>query len=345
MTEMVEFCIFSARFSILVNGYTVGFFNSFHGLRQGDMLSPLLFLFVMEALSKMIEGLVDGGLLHGFSMWNGNLHISHLLFADDTLIFCGAHLGQLQDLRVLLFCFVVMSGLSINLAKSEIVPVGAAPDVEILATTLGFERVECRLAAWKRLYLSKGGRLIFIKSTLSNLPTYFLSLFPLPIKVANRTEKLQRDFLWSGLGEEFKFHLVNWSTICISISWGGLGIHHLMKFNQTLLGKWLWRYQNERESLWKSVIDSQFRKIWGGWCSNEVRGTHGVGLWKNIRSLWGTFWGHEHFVVGDGLRVCFWLDIWCGNHCLRDTFPTIFVLARVKEASIADLLVFSNGTP
>ena len=47
------------------------------------------------------------------------------------------------------------------------------------------EKMERRLAGWKRLYLSKGGRVILIKSTLSNLPTYFLSLFPIPAAVAN----------------------------------------------------------------------------------------------------------------------------------------------------------------
>jgi len=59
-------------------------------------------------------------------------------------------------------------------------------------------KMERHLASWKRLYLSKGGRVTLIKSTLSNLPTYFLSLFPIPVRVANRIEKLQRDFLWGG---------------------------------------------------------------------------------------------------------------------------------------------------
>jgi hypothetical protein len=76
------------------------------------------------------------------------------------------------------------------------------------------EKMEKRLAGWKRMYLSKGGRLALIKSTLSNLPTYFLSLFPIPVSVAKRIEKIQRDFLWKGLGEEFKFHLVKWDAIC-----------------------------------------------------------------------------------------------------------------------------------
>ena len=57
------------------------------------------------------------------------------------------------------------------------------------------EKMERRLAGWKRLYLSKGGRVTLIKSTLSNLPTDFLSLFPIPTAVANRIEKLQRKFL------------------------------------------------------------------------------------------------------------------------------------------------------
>ena len=63
------------------------------------------------------------------------------------------------------------------------------------------EKMERRLAGWKLLYLSKGGRVTLIKSTLSNLPTYFLSLSPIPTIVANRIEKFQWNFLWGGLGD------------------------------------------------------------------------------------------------------------------------------------------------
>jgi hypothetical protein len=86
------------------------------------------------------------------------------------------------------------------------------------------EKIERRLTDWKRLYLSKGGGITLIKSSLSNLPTYFLSLFPLPPSIANRIDKLQRDFLWEGRGDKVKFHLISWSKVCLPLSkwgWGG----------------------------------------------------------------------------------------------------------------------------
>jgi hypothetical protein len=88
----IAHCISSVWFSVLVNGFPNGFFSSFHGPRQGDPLSPLLFVFVMEALSRIISAVVSGGLLEGFKV--GNATFAHLLFANDTLIFCSACYSQ-----------------------------------------------------------------------------------------------------------------------------------------------------------------------------------------------------------------------------------------------------------
>ena len=86
------------------------------------------------------------------------------------------------------------------------------------------EKMERKLAGWKRLYLSKGGRVTLIKSSLSSLPTYFFSILPIPGKVANCMEKLQRYFLWSGSSGDSKFHLVKWAKVCKPMQGGGLGI-------------------------------------------------------------------------------------------------------------------------
>ena len=81
------------------------------------------------------------------------------------------------------------------------------------------EKLIKRLALWKRHYISKGGRLSLIRSTLSNMPIYLMSLFRLPKGVKKRLERLKRDFLWG----DRKVHLSNWKTMCQSKEKRGLG--------------------------------------------------------------------------------------------------------------------------
>jgi hypothetical protein len=187
------------------------------------------------------------------------------------------------------------------------------------------------------VFLSKGGRVILFKSTLANLPMYFMFLFLLLVSVAKRIEKLQRDFLWGGLGVEFKYHLVSWSKVCSPISEGGLGIKNLME-------GWLWHYGLEREAWWRVAMDSKFGSLWDGWCSLEPAGVFGVGLWKNIRKVWENFSCHTKFEVGDRSQISFWHDKWCMDVALKATFPVLYGIARVKDASIADHLELFGGS-
>ena len=164
-------------------------------------------------------------------------------------------------------------GLKVNVGKSEIVPVGEVKNLVALASILQcrvgslpmkylgmllgtsfkttliwnpiLKKMEKKLSGWKHLYLSKGGRLTLLKSTLSSLLTYFLFLFTIPKAVDARMESIHRNFLWGSSEGSFKYPLVAWENVCLPLKLGGLGIRSVASFNQALLGKWLWRYGHE----------------------------------------------------------------------------------------------------
>ena len=118
--KWIKWCISTTSFSMLVNGTPTGFFQSSRGLRQGDPLSPYLFVIDMEVFSAFLKRVVEGGFLSGCRVkgWSEERAlISHLLFADDTLVFCKPSQDQLTYLSWLFMWFEAVSGLRINLKK------------------------------------------------------------------------------------------------------------------------------------------------------------------------------------------------------------------------------------
>ena len=87
----------------------------------------------------------------------------------------------------------------------------------------------------------------------------------------------------------------------------------------------------------------KYGSLWGGWCSKFGKGPYGVSVWKFILKGWDSFQSHCSFLVGDGQRVRFWEDWWCGDMALKDAFPELFVISRDTEVSVADLMSFPNG--
>uniref|UniRef100_A0A2N9HAI3 Reverse transcriptase zinc-binding domain-containing protein n=1 Tax=Fagus sylvatica TaxID=28930 RepID=A0A2N9HAI3_FAGSY len=155
------------------------------------------------------------------------------------------------------------------------------------------EKMERCLAGWKRIYLSKGA------------------------DVATRIKKIQRNFLWGTSEEVAKIHLVKWDMMCSPYSHGSLAIKNLRRFNESLLGKWLWRFGVEREAFWRKVIMVKYESLEGGWMSKAPNGPHGVGLWKFIRSRWAKF---SKFVAFDL------------------AYPELYRIACVKDALVADFV-------
>ncbi|RVW95136.1 putative ribonuclease H protein [Vitis vinifera] len=285
--EWIWSCISTAKFSVLVHGEPAGFFSSSKGLRQGDPLSPYLFIMGMEVLSALIRRVVEGGCISGCR---------------------------------------IQRGLRINLAKSEIIPVREVNEILEMAVELGckVERMRWKLALWKRQYISKGGRITLIKSTLASMPLYQLYLFRMPRVVARRLEKLQRDFLWGGGSMERKAHLVNWERVCVGKEKGGLGLRKLVHLNKALHGKWVWRFARAKEEMWKRVLVAKYGQEEFGWRTKKANGAFGVG-------------------VGKGTKIRFWKDPWCGDVELARRFPQLFNVAAQRSATVGDLWDQNSG--
>ncbi|KAL5569664.1 hypothetical protein UlMin_026239 [Ulmus minor] len=124
-----------------------------------------------------------------------------------------------------------------------------------------------------------------IQSVLSSIPIYFMSLFKLPKVVAGMLEKMMRQFLWErevgGKGRS----LVDWKLVCIPKERGGLGIGNLLLRNKALLGKWLWRFPLEQNSLWAAVIRSKYGLNREGWDTNLVTVGSFRSPWKFIAQV------------------------------------------------------------
>ncbi|XP_034926097.1 uncharacterized protein [Populus alba] len=202
------------------------------------------------------------------------------------------------------------------------------------------QNISSRLVAWKGKLLSIGGRLCLIKSVLSNLPIYFLSLFPMPVAVSTAIEKKFRCFLWSGKEEGKSICNVGWPTVSMPKSAGGLGIGSLQNKNKALLFKWLWRYGSEESSMWKDVITSIYNPKYHSLIPQDHI-TGAGSTWSRLVNYCGKdsrlrniVTNNTVMLVGNGKWIKFWLDDWTGNGRLAEKFPTLFQLSNDKDASL-----------
>ena len=118
--QLIYGCISSVSYSILVNGEPHGDIKPTRGLRQGNPLSPYLFLLVSEGLNGLIQQAVGVGDIKGFSLYRNGPRISHLFFADDTLLFCRAELREVQSVQNILRKYELALGQKINQGKTTL---------------------------------------------------------------------------------------------------------------------------------------------------------------------------------------------------------------------------------
>ncbi|GKA30636.1 RNA-directed DNA polymerase, eukaryota [Tanacetum coccineum] len=191
--KWISGCLLSATSSILINGSPTREFNIHRGLRQGDPLSPFLFIIAMEGLHVAVEDAMAAGLYRGFKV--NTLNHSHFFFADDALFIGDCSRANIKSLASILECFHRVSGLKINFHKSNLFGVGVPfEEVELFASITGCNTLESpfsylglpidcnmalvkswdpiidkfskRLSKWKASLLSIGGRSTLIFSVL-----------------------------------------------------------------------------------------------------------------------------------------------------------------------------------
>ncbi|XP_058189339.1 uncharacterized protein LOC131306925 [Rhododendron vialii] len=205
----VRACVTSPMFSIMINGGLVGYFPGARGLRQGDPISPYLFLLVMEAFSSLLTWNIGQGEFT-FHPKCQALGISHVIFADDLFLLSGAQEGSLQIILSTLREFHGFSGTT-KLSFSVLmgIPEGKLPvkylGVPLISTRLTStdcsmlkEKILARIHSWTQKFLSYGGRAQLIQSVLFSIQTYWSSIFTLPQSILKEIEGVLSVFLWSG---------------------------------------------------------------------------------------------------------------------------------------------------
>ncbi|GLT40913.1 hypothetical protein SLA2020_150100 [Shorea laevis] len=220
-------CLRTAEASVLLNGSTTRQVKISRGLRQGDPLSPYLFLLVTEGLNGIISSAINHGHFDGIDVGSRGMKVSHLQFADDSIIFGKAVEDNIWAAKSIMRIFELVSGLKINFGKSQLVGINVSEEwmskmahilnckqgklpCRYLGVPIGgsvkkislwkplIESFEKKLRNWKSRLLSLGGRITLLNAVLSSLPVYTMSVHLLPKGVILSLDKIRRRFLWGG---------------------------------------------------------------------------------------------------------------------------------------------------
>ncbi|KAJ0075024.1 hypothetical protein Patl1_34399 [Pistacia atlantica] len=203
-------CLSSVSYLVLINRIPQKSFKPSRGIRQGDPLSPYLFIIGAEALSRLIQDAEDRGYIKGVPMGRSRMRISHLFYADDCLLFCKANQYEWNRLFKLLDTYEKSSGQRLNKEKTSIFFSKNTKDdvkqqiIQVagvkfshpydrylgLPTLIGrdrtrdfkhiLERVRGKLSNWKMKYLSQAGKETLLKDVIQALPTYSMGVFKIP---------------------------------------------------------------------------------------------------------------------------------------------------------------------
>ncbi|KAL0282662.1 UNVERIFIED_CONTAM: Retrovirus-related Pol polyprotein from type-2 retrotransposable element R2DM [Sesamum radiatum] len=306
--QWIAECVTTPSYSL-----THGFFRGARGLRQGDPMSPFLFVLVMEVLTLILRQRIEQN--GGFSYhWRCEaVQLFQLSFADD-LLFSKAEPNSIQLFKDGLMDFAELSGLQANLQKSHLIlSRSAAASRDSLLAILDFQeghlplrylglpllasrlsisdcqpilrKIEARIKGWEGVMLSFAGRVQLIKSVLSA----------------------------TGYAK------VSWQQVCRPVNEGGLGIRDIHSLNKGLMSRHLWRIiSHDSNSIWVSWIFHYRLQNSSVWTIRTRKGTWG---WRKLIRLRDALRPHVVYQIGDGTSFSLWHDPWHPRGPLLPQFP------------------------
>ncbi|XP_042494957.1 uncharacterized protein LOC122074163 [Macadamia integrifolia] len=265
--HFISGCISSVHYSILVNGAVRCQVNLTRGIRQGDPFSLALFVLCSQALSNILNSAAGNNGIQGIKVKRRAPPLSHLLFADDCLLFSEVKLNELQNLKDYVNLYCRASGQCINMAKSSMcfspntasrikrwfsiifkIPYGDGPSKYLgLPSEIGVNKVDlfhsindkasAKMHGWSKALLSYVGHETLIKSMIQPSQNYVANHFKLPQALHNRSRKDIAHFFWGSSEESRKVHWLSWSKLSQSKENGGLGLRDPATHNKALLSK------------------------------------------------------------------------------------------------------------
>eukprot|EP00253_Pinus_taeda_P013597 PITA_13597 len=289
-------CITEVTYSILLNGEATPFFTSERGLRQGCPLSPLLFLLIMEGLSKIISSARGRHHLTGIKIVD-NLFLTHLLFVDDIVIFLNGSIGDSTALHGSILPFQQATGMLINNNKSTITMVGCSIHESAFAS-------QC---------------FPFTFSNLADGIKYLgFRLKPSGYKIADWVwliTKVEKRLQGQQTGRLFSW--VKWDSIARPKRWGGWGIKRLQLFSKALAAKLGWGLLTT-DNLWARVAYAKYinpQAVLDWICMRQDNHHHISNIWKAVINTLPLLQEGITWRIKEGNAVRIGMDPWvgCGN--------------------------------
>ena len=358
-------CITTPTFSVSVNGVSGGYYKSTKGLRQGDPLSPYLFVLAMEVFSRLLSSRFDTGYI-AYHPKAEDINISHLIFADDVMIFFDGESASLHAITETLEDFSGWSGLHVNKDKSELFVAGVNELEAVEVTSYDFPVVKLpirylglplmhrtlrvseyntllhKLAgtfrAWAVKMLSYAGRLQLLSSVINGGVNFWMSTFILPKGCVKKIESMCSKFLWGGDIDTRSTEKVAWKAVCLPKLEGGLGLRSFSEWNKVLCLRFIWLLFSGTNSLWVQWQKHHHLRSSSFWAL-ERKNTDSAS-WNSILALRPLAQQFIKCKVINGTSAKFWFDTWTpfgqlikflGDSGPRDT--RIPLSASVRDAT------------